>query len=101
MTSVVFETFWQNKAACDDAERAYYEKLSGCKVILPNKGYLRHDHMHKYPCKITETHSVTKAIFILYICMYYDLSKLGVGLGLGHDSLLTMLMGGPKLGKTC
>jgi len=26
-----FETFWANKAACDDAERAYYEKLSGCK----------------------------------------------------------------------
>merc|ERR1711936_673775 len=28
----VFESFWQNKSACDDAERAYYEKLSGCKV---------------------------------------------------------------------
>merc|ERR1711890_174013 len=26
-----FENFWANKAACDDAERAYYEKLSGCK----------------------------------------------------------------------
>ena len=28
----VLETYWTNKAACDDAERAYYEKLSGCKV---------------------------------------------------------------------
>merc|ERR1739848_688322 len=28
----VLENFWANKAACDDAERAYYEKLSGCKV---------------------------------------------------------------------
>merc|ERR1711962_1905837 len=27
-----FENFWANKAACDDAERAYFEKLSGCKV---------------------------------------------------------------------
>jgi len=26
-----YENFWANKAACDDAERAYYEKLSGCK----------------------------------------------------------------------
>jgi len=26
-----FENFWANKAACDDAERAYFEKLSGCK----------------------------------------------------------------------
>ena len=30
----VFESYWSNKAACDDAERAYYEKLSGCKVNL-------------------------------------------------------------------
>jgi len=29
--SATYETFWANKAACDDAERAYYEKLSGCK----------------------------------------------------------------------
>ena len=26
------ESFWLNKSACDDAERAYYEKLSKCKV---------------------------------------------------------------------
>merc|ERR1711936_859058 len=31
-TMSVFESYWANKAACDDAERAYYEKLSGCKV---------------------------------------------------------------------
>ena len=30
----VLENFWANKAACDDAERAYYEKLSGCKVTI-------------------------------------------------------------------
>jgi len=29
-----FDSFWANKAACDDAERAYYEKLSGCKSVL-------------------------------------------------------------------
>jgi len=29
----VFESYWANKAACDDAERAYYEKLSGCKSV--------------------------------------------------------------------
>jgi len=29
----VFESYWANKAACDDAERAYYEKLSGCKWV--------------------------------------------------------------------
>jgi hypothetical protein len=26
------ESFWLNKSACDDAERAYYEKLSGYNV---------------------------------------------------------------------
>jgi len=31
MSGLVLESFWANKAACDDAERAYYEKLSGCK----------------------------------------------------------------------
>jgi len=29
---MIMENFWANKAACDDAERAYYEKLSGCKA---------------------------------------------------------------------
>jgi len=31
MSALAMETFWLNKAACDDAEKAYYEKLSGCK----------------------------------------------------------------------
>jgi len=31
MSALSMESFWLNKAACDDAERAYYEKLSGCK----------------------------------------------------------------------
>jgi len=31
MSGLVFENYWQNKAACEDAERAYYMKLSGCK----------------------------------------------------------------------
>merc|ERR1712096_291004 len=31
-SALAMETFWLNKSACDDAERAYYEKLSGCKV---------------------------------------------------------------------
>merc|ERR1711934_1133031 len=45
MTSVVFETFWQNKAACDDAERAYYEKLSGCKVDNLSTGLSKSEEM--------------------------------------------------------
>jgi len=32
MSALAMESFWLNKSACDDAERAYYEKLSGCKV---------------------------------------------------------------------
>merc|ERR1711997_1282431 len=32
MSGLMLENFWANKAACDDAERAYYEKLSGSKV---------------------------------------------------------------------
>merc|ERR1711997_176207 len=32
MSGLMLENFWANKAACDDAERAYYEKLSGCKL---------------------------------------------------------------------
>jgi len=31
MSALAMETYWFNKSACDDAERAYYEKLSGCK----------------------------------------------------------------------
>jgi len=31
MSALVMENYWVNKAACDDAERAYYEKLSGAK----------------------------------------------------------------------
>jgi len=31
MSALAMESFWMNKSACDDAERAYYEKLSGCK----------------------------------------------------------------------
>merc|ERR1719444_599842 len=45
MTSVVFEIFWQNKAACDDAERAYYEKLSGCKVDNLSTGLSKSEEM--------------------------------------------------------
>jgi len=33
----ILETFWANKAACDDAERAYYQKLSGCKASTDDK----------------------------------------------------------------
>ena len=29
------ENIWFNKAQCDDAERAYYEKLAGAKVMSP------------------------------------------------------------------
>ena len=28
------DTFWLNKSQCDEAERLYFEKLSGAKVIL-------------------------------------------------------------------
>merc|ERR1712096_71747 len=34
-----------NKAACDDAERAYYEKLSGCKVDTLVTGLSSSDEM--------------------------------------------------------
>jgi len=43
MSALVFENYWQNKAACDDAERAYYQKLSGCKgsvSVSPSNGSL-------------------------------------------------------------
>eukprot|EP00092_Neocalanus_flemingeri_P003406 GFUD01003648.1.p1 GENE.GFUD01003648.1~~GFUD01003648.1.p1 ORF type:complete len:257 (-),score=69.47 GFUD01003648.1:731-1501(-) len=41
MSALAMESFWFNKSACDDAERAYYEKLSGCKgpsVVPPQLG---------------------------------------------------------------
>ena len=28
------EKFWANKAECEDAEKAYYMRLSGAKVLL-------------------------------------------------------------------
>jgi len=31
MSALAMESYWVNKAACDDAERAFYEKLSGAK----------------------------------------------------------------------
>jgi len=37
MSALAMETFWLNKSACDDAERAYYEKLSGCKGPSPSQ----------------------------------------------------------------
>ena len=38
MSALSMESFWLNKAACDDAERAYYEKLSGCKAPTQQLG---------------------------------------------------------------
>merc|ERR1712236_23771 len=37
MSALAMETFWLNKSACDDAERVYYEKLSGCKGPSPSQ----------------------------------------------------------------
>merc|ERR1711970_601200 len=45
MSALAMETFWLNKAACDDAERAYYEKLSGCKVDTLVTGLSSADEM--------------------------------------------------------
>jgi len=45
MSALVFESFWQNKAACDDAERAYYQKLSGCKVDSLTSGLSKSEEM--------------------------------------------------------
>jgi len=38
MSALAMESFWLNKSACDDAERAYYEKLSGCKPTEEKSG---------------------------------------------------------------
>merc|ERR1711910_5563 len=45
MSALAMETFWLNKSACDDAERAYYEKLSGCKVDILVTGLSSADEM--------------------------------------------------------
>merc|ERR1711874_104513 len=45
MSGLMLENFWANKAACDDAERAYYEKLSGCKVDNLSSGLSAADEM--------------------------------------------------------
>merc|ERR1712130_847939 len=45
MSALAMETFWLNKSACDDAERAYYEKLSGCKVDTLATGLSSADEM--------------------------------------------------------
>merc|ERR1711982_290659 len=45
MSALVFENYWQNKAACDDAERAYYQKLSGCKVDNLSSGLSASEEM--------------------------------------------------------
>merc|ERR1711902_270836 len=44
-TMSVFESYWANKAACDDAERAYYQKLSGCKVDNLSSGLSASEEM--------------------------------------------------------
>merc|ERR1711936_1256302 len=44
-SALAMETFWLNKSACDDAERAYYEKLSGCKVDTLVTGLSSADEM--------------------------------------------------------
>merc|ERR1712079_282985 len=45
MSALVFESYWQNKAACEDAERAYYQKLSGCKVDSLSSGLSASEEM--------------------------------------------------------
>merc|ERR1712227_926574 len=45
MSALVFENYWQNKAACDDAERAYYQKLSGGKVDNLSSGLSASEEM--------------------------------------------------------
>jgi hypothetical protein len=34
MAALAQETIWFNKSQCEEAERLYYEKLSGAKVII-------------------------------------------------------------------
>merc|ERR1712156_711235 len=45
MSGLMLENFWANKAACDDAERAYYQKLSGCKVDNLSSGLSASEEM--------------------------------------------------------
>merc|ERR1712131_165224 len=54
MSGLVFENYWQNKAACEDAERAYYMKLSGCKVTgsLSEQIARARDYMKLSGCKV-------------------------------------------------
>ena len=37
------EKFWANKAECEDAEKAYYMRLSGAKVFWFESFYVRYD----------------------------------------------------------
>jgi hypothetical protein len=32
LAALAQEKFWENKAQCEDAEKAYYSRLSGAKV---------------------------------------------------------------------
>ena len=36
------EKFWANKAECEDAEKAYYMRLSGAKVFWFESFYVRY-----------------------------------------------------------
>jgi len=37
LAALAQEKFWENKAQCEDAEKAYYMRLSGAKVAAPEK----------------------------------------------------------------
>ena len=49
MAALAQENIWFNKAQCDDAERMYFEKLSGAKVIF--LFLVLFDHFNTCPTK--------------------------------------------------
>ena len=79
MSALVFENYWQNKAACDDAERAYYQKLSGCKVDNLSSGLSASEEMalmKKLGDLEVENKSLKKGKkFVFYYDYYFDLIR--------------------------
>ena len=47
------EKFWANKAECEDAEKAYYMRLSGAKVFWFESFYVRYEFFVTFPPILT------------------------------------------------
>merc|ERR1719391_1163890 len=69
-------SFWDNKAVCDDAERAYYENLSGAKLSLVGEDQALTAKFSSLELENKELRKVTEDLQALVASLSERISKL-------------------------